>query len=334
MTQSSPSQKFRSIKLSPEELLYREGDVPHSMYLVKTGVISIYNQKKGKSVELLRIQSGHLIGELAFFNPEPRNASAKALVETELFEIPFKQVQQDFDAFPVWAKILLNTMSSQVLKFSRELKQFRSQNSENPEFFVPLFLRYTCIFTEGLQLFGETQGQARKLNLESLRPLCTFAHQVSPSRMEQVLQILKNRGYLVIYEEGGKKEALVESSEPLKGLIQNLMYYSGSHAELLQPTREEIEFAQAARSVAQECKPNPKGLVQVKASQIMAHLKAQSGKADMTTVDSLIQQSLPIQKVRGADEVEVLFHKEEFQSLAEVWGIIKEVAENNPFKNL
>lgn len=326
----STSAKFKVLKLAPEDFLYKEGEVPKAMYLVKTGVISVFNQKKDKSLELVRIQAGHLVGELGFFKLEPFTSSAKALVETEIIEIPYQEVQKEFDAFPAWSKILLNTMSSQVIRFSRELKQFRSATSSQDDMFYHNFLRYLGGFSQALDIYGEQKGGVTTLEKTSLRVACTYLNQLVPSKMDQFVKNLKELELVKIIEQGDDYIVEVSAPERIRKLTKDLGYYLAKHSKLLNPSSEDVDFITALKTVGQTLEANPKGLVKVQAAPVMAELKNMQSKANMTIVDSLIDQGVSIQKQSGQEGVEFVFHKDDILSLADVWDLVSRARKQSP----
>jgi CRP-like cAMP-binding protein len=54
-------------KLASGELLFKEGDTPDAMYVVKRGRLIVFKQKGSSEVELAQISTGQMVGEMAFF---------------------------------------------------------------------------------------------------------------------------------------------------------------------------------------------------------------------------------------------------------------------------
>ncbi len=334
-TTTTPA-KFKILKLREDEILYREGDVSQSMYLVKTGMISVYNQKRGKNFELVRIQAGQLIGELAFFNPQPRTSHAKALVETELIEISFQEVQKDFEKFPGWVKILLNTMSSQVIKYSRELKQFRVADESDPEALNALVLRSLGSILQAADIYGEKMndktGDATRVSKASLKQIATNFAQVSPNRMNALAKALGTLPGFEFKEDGDEFELRIESLANFRNDIKTLGFYVQSYPQLLLPGAEDSDFLLALAKMSESVAPNHKGLAKVYSAPVIGELKALNSKANMTTVDSLIDLGIPIQKVSGAEGVELVFPKDDILALQRVWNMLAGIYKQNPFK--
>lgn len=69
------------------ETIVTQGDVGDSMYLIKSGEVSITHTKEGDTVQLATLKAGESLGEMAMFEAEIRTASAVAHVDSELLSI-------------------------------------------------------------------------------------------------------------------------------------------------------------------------------------------------------------------------------------------------------
>jgi CRP-like cAMP-binding protein len=114
----------------PAQLVFREGDEAHAMYLVEVGTVAIV---KSGATELALVGSGGEFGELAFFDGGKRPASARAREATHVLKIPFAGLAQllerrpslamvfYFNASVVLARRLRQTFAD--LSFARELNK-------------------------------------------------------------------------------------------------------------------------------------------------------------------------------------------------------------------
>ena len=72
-----------TVELKKNDCLFKENDIAHSLYIINSGIISIF---KG-SRELVQFGSGDMIGEMSLLDSGTRSATAKALADTVLLEI-------------------------------------------------------------------------------------------------------------------------------------------------------------------------------------------------------------------------------------------------------
>ena len=72
------------------DLVHSEGDVADAMYLVEMGSVDIV--AKGKETVFGTIGGGQAFGEISFFEPGPRPASASTRERTYLLRIPYDRL--------------------------------------------------------------------------------------------------------------------------------------------------------------------------------------------------------------------------------------------------
>src|SRR3989338_6487832 len=98
----------------PTELLFRENDTSNCMYLIKKGTVAIRKKKGKESIELAKIYSGEVIGELSFFDRAPRSASAVALTEVEAMEIGFDNLDRIYAGVPDYMKTIMAAVAERL----------------------------------------------------------------------------------------------------------------------------------------------------------------------------------------------------------------------------
>lgn len=82
-------------------LIFKGGDPPTSLYMVKSGEVEIYTQTpRGRKVPIAILESGNFFGEIGPFFDRPRMANAKALCATELFEMTQEDLKACLVKFP------------------------------------------------------------------------------------------------------------------------------------------------------------------------------------------------------------------------------------------
>ena len=95
-----------------DELLFAEGDPGDCIYLIQSGEFSSTVKSKGKEVEVARFQRGNFLGEIAFFDNQPRSASCKALKQSEVVMFTYQDYETIMQQHPeIVAKILGNILA-------------------------------------------------------------------------------------------------------------------------------------------------------------------------------------------------------------------------------
>ena len=89
-----PQNAPKIVVLNKGDILFKEGERSRGMYILQEGSLRLYKKKGQGFIELAVIHSGEVIGELAFFDGEPRSASAEALSACKLIMVSFEQMEK------------------------------------------------------------------------------------------------------------------------------------------------------------------------------------------------------------------------------------------------
>jgi CRP/FNR family cyclic AMP-dependent transcriptional regulator len=118
------------IQLKPQEILFEEGDQSKNLYFIKKGIIRIFKRKSEGNIEIETVRNGQILGELAFFDGQPRSASAEALTSCELIEISRTALDDALSKFPDWLVSLTRTVSSRLRVANNRIRLLESLSTE------------------------------------------------------------------------------------------------------------------------------------------------------------------------------------------------------------
>ncbi|HEY8272780.1 MAG TPA: cyclic nucleotide-binding domain-containing protein [Pseudobdellovibrionaceae bacterium] len=108
--------------LEPGELLFKEGDSPSTVYIVKNGTLKAYSDTLACGRVILgEISAGEFVGEMGHFNNEPRSATIEALTEVDVVEIPMSNLDSVIFSKPSWARALVKTLSQRLKRANKVL---------------------------------------------------------------------------------------------------------------------------------------------------------------------------------------------------------------------
>lgn len=103
--------------ISAGDILIKVGDPADKIYILKKGKLQAYHSDlKEHKVILGEIHPGEFVGEMAYFNSEPRSANVIALEHSELIEIPLKTFDRVIYQKPAWAMKLIETLTKRLKK--------------------------------------------------------------------------------------------------------------------------------------------------------------------------------------------------------------------------
>lgn len=110
------------VRLSPNQILLKEGEHSNSMFWVQTGQLVVTKKRGMDEVILGHIYSGELVGEISFLDQEARSATVKAVTECDLIEIPQETIDGIFKKEPKWLEILVKTLAERLRKANARIK--------------------------------------------------------------------------------------------------------------------------------------------------------------------------------------------------------------------
>jgi CRP-like cAMP-binding protein len=93
--------RFFLRKIPEGTLLFKGGDSPTSLYMVRSGEVEIFTQnRQGKKVLLALLESGNFFGEIGLLLGKPRTANARTTRLTELMEMAKEDFNTCLRRFP------------------------------------------------------------------------------------------------------------------------------------------------------------------------------------------------------------------------------------------
>ena len=95
------------------------------MYLVKKGTVSVRKMKGAAFVEIARIYSNEVLGELSFFDRLPRSAAAIALTEVEALEIQFDALDKIYALVPEYMKTIISSVVDRLRKANDTIRRLQ-----------------------------------------------------------------------------------------------------------------------------------------------------------------------------------------------------------------
>jgi len=107
--------RFHLVKVPGDTLLFRGGDPPSSLYIIKNGEVEIFTQdRKGRRVRLETLKSGDFFGEIGLFLDKPRMAFAQTTRPSELLELTREETGRCFLRYPALQQALKKITSERL----------------------------------------------------------------------------------------------------------------------------------------------------------------------------------------------------------------------------
>lgn len=102
------------VSVKKNDFLFKQGDPADSMYIVKSGTISLLISNGPTEKEIDTAGTGQLLGEMSLFDKKSRSASAKALVDSTLVKLPYSKLEEELKNMPEWVQAVLKRLSEKI----------------------------------------------------------------------------------------------------------------------------------------------------------------------------------------------------------------------------
>lgn len=110
----------------PGEKLFGEGEPSTSIFIIKDGIVAVRKKKNAGFVEIAKLRSNEVLGELSFFDRLPRSATAVAVTKVTAIEIDFASLDNIYSAVPPYFKTIMAAVASRLRKANETIKRLES----------------------------------------------------------------------------------------------------------------------------------------------------------------------------------------------------------------
>lgn len=195
--------------LKKGELLFREGDASEAMYVIKSGKIAVLKSKGNSEITLAELGPGDMIGEMAFFDNKPRSASAKAIADSVLIELPFKALNAQFKTFPEWLKAVMRAVNTHLRNANQKIKSLEKSDEEANAVFPPHTVTRLCaILGVVAKVYGEVTDAGVLVPAGTLRRYTIQIFQQPTNKMQTMIEVLQGLGHLKQEDLGEGKQRI------------------------------------------------------------------------------------------------------------------------------
>lgn len=116
--------------LKKDDVLFKEGEDPRFIYLVKSGKIICLKQANERFIPVYFAQDKSILGEEAALTRKPHGYSAIAIEPTEVIQIDANMVKTVMEAAPNWINDLLATFGDRASETQGAIAEHRIIHSD------------------------------------------------------------------------------------------------------------------------------------------------------------------------------------------------------------
>lgn len=108
-------QRTDLVPFEPGELIFKEGDRPTHLFVVKSGRVEVFRVFDGEEEVQRQLGHGELLGELGILGGHARSASVRAIEPTELWAIHREAFLELYEAEPAVSVEIATTLARYLL---------------------------------------------------------------------------------------------------------------------------------------------------------------------------------------------------------------------------
>ena len=106
-----------------DEFIFSEGDPGDCAYIIESGMVEVSLDKDGRKLVMATLTKGDILGEMAIIDRRPRSASARAIMPTEVTEIPLDYVSQKIEQSDPTVRMFLRLVMARYRDLNARLGQ-------------------------------------------------------------------------------------------------------------------------------------------------------------------------------------------------------------------
>ncbi len=122
------------IKLKKDEILFIADEFNNDLYIIKKGKVMVFVQNGSQIIPVAYLNTGEYIGELSFFDKEPRSAGIFCTEDSEFLKIPTDEMNKHC---PDWLKTIGQQLTGKIRE-GDELIRSKGIRKKNVESIKPL----------------------------------------------------------------------------------------------------------------------------------------------------------------------------------------------------
>lgn len=112
------------------QYLFKEGQASNSMFLIRRGSVGVRKMKGNTFVEIARIYPNQVLGELSFFDRQPRSAAAVALTDVEALEIPFDSLDKTWNGIPEYFRAIMGSVADRLRRANDTIRRLKPNQTD------------------------------------------------------------------------------------------------------------------------------------------------------------------------------------------------------------
>lgn len=315
-----------SKRIAKDTYLFRDGDAPDFMYIVKSGQLAITKTKGTSEIVLAEIKAGNLVGEMAIFDKKPRSANVKAVKDSEVIALPYETLNQQLESLPVWVKAILRNLNDNLREANKRIKMLESSNPDEDRYPPHVVNKLISIFSfVGNRYGSKEENGSVTVPQNRLRNTTIQIFQEATNKMQSMLSALEELGYVKVEDLGEGKQKILNLKPDF--LFDFVDWYN---EWLFKPDKDKVSFSAeeiktfaGIINYAKKIEPNAKGARKVNVNDLQNDSMKELGfLLKVEDLNPLIEKHVVSEKIMEEGGVFVNLILEDIEKMAAYWKII------------
>lgn len=324
-------------KLKRGEVLFKEGDAIQTVYMVQSGRIGLMSERSGKSLEVVSMGAGSILGEHALFMNGRHEFTGEALQETRILEIPLDLMKQQFEKCPPGIKLLVKSAGEEVRQGRKQAKiaKFETEKVPCPQGLIHRLFTEVHLIARHIGKRNPEASAEITVAWDALKLYATRFFGESPQRLRSLMDLLLKLKMVefTVRKTEDEEEELSDikllNAQVLEDFAEFYQYhlFKGSKAEAIYVDPLALKVARAFANLSAGAEVDHKGASRLDWTQVIAECKTKY-RLDLknTHLDSLERKGLFVKRQSFDDgRMQMSFDRNEFVKMSEYWSIILEI---------
>jgi CRP/FNR family cyclic AMP-dependent transcriptional regulator len=126
-------------KYSDGEVVFRRGDPPGGMYVIRAGKVAVLRAEDDAEPTLATLKAGDFFGEMSLFDGKPRSATVKAVGDVEVEAVTREDLVSQVGTDAVWE--MLVRLSGRMRAVDDLLEKFAAETASRQDAMAAISIR-------------------------------------------------------------------------------------------------------------------------------------------------------------------------------------------------
>jgi CRP/FNR family cyclic AMP-dependent transcriptional regulator len=294
--------------LKPGEVLFDDGELASSLYIIQKGQLRLYKPKGKGFIEIAVLRTGEVIGEMAYFDDKgggKRSCSASAMVTSDVIEISFTAFAKTMAGLNPWFKTIIHTLAKRLRETNSRVKElennsasidYRKGKETGYDFFKPHdIIKILGTFFLMYKAHGEKHELGLAIHRKTIDLYIRDIYTIMEAKLDEMIFVLEKLGLMEVIndKDGFPKIHILKSVDR----IRSIFVFYNTERFLSEETKLSISdecqtFLEAIFKESQknENKNDPKILVPI--SKMLEEWKIRKERVTIDSLEGAIDQEL------------------------------------------